>query len=39
MLNGHVHTTEIYDVDGVKYLMLGGGGAEQDPDPPRSHEH
>jgi hypothetical protein len=31
VLNGHVHTTEIYDVDGVKYLMLGGGGAEQDP--------
>jgi hypothetical protein len=21
----------MYDVDGVKYLMLGGGGAEQDP--------
>ena len=31
MFNGHVHTTEMYDVDGVKYLMLGGGGAEQDP--------
>jgi hypothetical protein len=31
VLNGHVHTTEAYDVDGVKYLMLGGGGAEQDP--------
>ena len=31
VFNGHVHTTEIYDVDGVKYLMLGGGGAEQDP--------
>jgi hypothetical protein len=31
VLNGHVHTTEIYDVDGVKYLLLGGGGAEQDP--------
>src|SRR5882724_10641449 len=31
VLNGHVHTTEIYDVDGIKYLMLGGGGAEQDP--------
>jgi hypothetical protein len=27
----HVHTTELYDVDGVKYLVLGGGGAEQDP--------
>jgi hypothetical protein len=31
VLTGHIHTTEIYDVDGVKYLMLGGGGAEQDP--------
>jgi hypothetical protein len=31
VFNGHVHTTEIYEVDGVKYLMLGGGGAEQDP--------
>ncbi len=31
VFNGHVHTTEIYDVDGVKYLLLGGGGVEQDP--------
>jgi hypothetical protein len=31
VFNGHVHTTEMFDVDGVKYLMLGGGGAEQDP--------
>ena len=31
VFNGHNHTTEIYEVDGVKYLMLGGGGAEQDP--------
>jgi hypothetical protein len=31
VFNGHVHTTEMYAVDGVKYLMLGGGGAEQDP--------
>ena len=31
VFNGHVHTTELYDVDGVKYLVLGGGGAEQDP--------
>ena len=31
VFNGHNHTTEIYDVDGVKYLMLGGGGAEQNP--------
>lgn len=30
VFNGHVHTTELFDVDGVKYLMLGGGGAEQD---------
>jgi hypothetical protein len=30
VFNGHVHTTELYQVDGVKYLMLGGG-AEQDP--------
>lgn len=25
-----MHTTELYDIDGVKYLLLGGGGAEQD---------
>jgi hypothetical protein len=31
IFNGHVHTTELYEVDGVKYLLLGGGGAEQDP--------
>jgi hypothetical protein len=31
VFNGHVHTTEIYEVDGVKYLLIGGGGAEQDP--------
>jgi hypothetical protein len=31
VFNGHIHTTELFDVDGVKYLMLGGGGAEQDP--------
>jgi len=38
VFNGHVHTTEIYDVDGVKYLLLGGGGAEQDPIlPGRTH--
>jgi len=28
VFNGHVHTTELYEVDG---LLLGGGGAEQDP--------
>src|SRR5499427_9185388 len=31
VFNAHIHTTEMFDVDGVKYLMLGGGGAEQDP--------
>jgi Calcineurin-like phosphoesterase len=31
VFNGHVHTTELYQVDGVKYFVLGGGGAEQDP--------
>lgn len=31
VFNGHVHTTEAYQVDGVKYFVLGGGGAEQDP--------
>jgi hypothetical protein len=31
VFNGHVHTTEMFEVDGVKYLLLGGGGAEQDP--------
>ena len=39
VFNGHVHTTEMYDVDGVKYLMLGGGGAEQDPILPGPNEH
>jgi hypothetical protein len=38
VFNGHVHTTELYDVDGVKYLVVGGGGAEQDPIlPGRTH--
>jgi hypothetical protein len=31
VFNGHVHTTELYEVGGVKYFLLGGGGAEQDP--------
>ena len=31
VFNGHVHTTEQFEVDGVKYLLMGGGGAEQDP--------
>ncbi len=29
VLNGHVHTTELYEVDGIHYLVLGGGGGEQ----------
>ena len=38
VFNGHVHTTEAFNVDGVKYLVLGGGGAEQDPTlPGRTH--
>jgi predicted phosphodiesterase len=38
VFNGHVHTTELYQVEGVKYLVLGGGGAEQDPIlPGRTH--
>ena len=38
VFNGHVHTTEVYEVDGVKYMVLGGGGAEQDPIlPGRTH--
>jgi hypothetical protein len=38
VLNGHVHTTELYEVDGVKYMVLGAGGAEQDPIlPGRTH--
>jgi Calcineurin-like phosphoesterase len=31
VFNGHVHTTEVFEADGVKYLLVGGGGAEQDP--------
>jgi hypothetical protein len=38
VFNGHVHTTQLFQVDGVKYLLLGGGGAEQDPIlPGRTH--
>jgi len=29
VFNGHVHTTEMYFVDGVRYWVLGGGGAPQ----------
>ena len=31
VFNGHVHTTEAYQAGGVKYFVLGAGGAEQDP--------
>src|ERR1700745_4191868 len=31
VFNGHVHTTEMYDVNGAKHLVLGVGVAEQDP--------
>ena len=31
VFNGHVHTTEHFEVDGIKYFVMGGGGAEQDP--------
>ena len=31
VFNGHVHTTELFQEDGVKYFVMGGGGAEQDP--------
>jgi hypothetical protein len=38
VFNAHVHTTELFQVDGVKYFLLGGGGAEQDPIlPGRTH--
>lgn len=29
VFNGHVHTTEAYKVDGIRYLVLGAGGGEQ----------
>ncbi len=29
VFNGHIHTTEIYQVDGIRYLLLGAGGGEQ----------
>jgi hypothetical protein len=31
VFNGYIHTIELFEVDGVKYLLCGGGGAEQDP--------
>ena len=38
VFNGHVHTTELFDVDGIRYFVVGGGGAEQDPIlPGRTH--
>jgi len=29
VFNSHTHTTEYYIVDGIRYLVLGGGGAPQ----------
>jgi hypothetical protein len=29
VINGHVHTTEFYVVDGVRYCLVGAGGGEQ----------
>lgn len=29
VFNGHVHTTEVYLADGIRYLLLGAGGAPQ----------
>ena len=29
VFNGHIHTTEVYQVDGIRYLLLGAGGGEQ----------
>lgn len=29
VFNGHVHTTELYLVDNIRYLVLGAGGGEQ----------
>ncbi len=29
VFNSHTHTTEQYVVDGIRYLVLGGGGAPQ----------
>ena len=29
VFNGHVHATETYNVDGVRYFVVGGGGGEQ----------
>jgi hypothetical protein len=38
VFNAHVHTTQLFQVDGVKYFLLGGGGGEQDPIlPGRTH--
>ena len=31
VFNGHVHTTELYEVDGGSLWYWAGGGAEQDP--------
>jgi hypothetical protein len=33
VFNGHVHTTEAYQVDGVKYFVLGGRWRGARPNP------
>lgn len=33
VFNSHAHTTEHYQVDGISYLVIGGGGAPQAFDP------
>ena len=40
VFNGHVHTTELYQVDGVKYLLLAGWrrGAGSDSSRPHSYQ-
>lgn len=29
VFSGHVHSTEAYLKDGIRYFVLGGGGADQ----------
>lgn len=29
VFSGHVHSSELYYQDGIRYLVLGGGGADQ----------
>src|SRR6266403_2876339 len=39
VFNGHVHTTEAYQVDGVKYFVLGGRWRRAGPHPPGQNAH